>query len=145
MEEDAGKSIHDQDIDTLVDVNRCGVPLMEIVSEPDMRSPHEAYQYLYKIRQLVTYLGVCDGNMEEGSLRCDANVSVRKKGDTKLGTKTEVKNMKSTGKSICSKAASASFSKRCCGIPGKAFACRCVPKKKRTTIVIFPILTLCRC
>ncbi|HVN49578.1 MAG TPA: Asp-tRNA(Asn)/Glu-tRNA(Gln) amidotransferase subunit GatB [Bacteroidota bacterium] len=95
MEEDAGKSIHDQDIDTLVDVNRCGVPLMEIVSEPDMRTPHEAYQYLYKIRQIVTYLGVCDGNMEEGSLRCDANVSVRKKGETKLGTKTEVKNMNS--------------------------------------------------
>lgn len=95
MEEDAGKSIHDQDVDTLVDVNRCGVPLIEIVSEPDMRSPHEAYQYLYKIRQLVTYLGICDGNMEEGSLRCDANVSVRKKGESKLGTKTEVKNMNS--------------------------------------------------
>jgi aspartyl-tRNA(Asn)/glutamyl-tRNA(Gln) amidotransferase subunit B len=89
MEEDAGKSIHDQDVDTLVDVNRCGVPLIEIVSEPDMRSPHEAYQYLYKIRQLVTYLGICDGNMEEGSLRCDANVSVRKKGEIKLGTKSE--------------------------------------------------------
>jgi aspartyl-tRNA(Asn)/glutamyl-tRNA(Gln) amidotransferase subunit B len=95
MEEDAGKSIHDQDVDTLVDVNRCGVPLIEIVSEPDMRSPHEAYQYLYKIRQLVTYLGICDGNMEEGSLRCDANVSVRKKGETKLGTKREVKNLNS--------------------------------------------------
>jgi aspartyl-tRNA(Asn)/glutamyl-tRNA(Gln) amidotransferase subunit B len=95
MEEDAGKSIHDQDADTLVDVNRCGVPLIEIVSEPDIRSPHEANQYLYKIRQLVTYLGICDGNMEEGSLRCDANVSVRKKGETKLGTRTEVKNMNS--------------------------------------------------
>jgi aspartyl-tRNA(Asn)/glutamyl-tRNA(Gln) amidotransferase subunit B len=95
MEEDAGKSIHDQDSDTLVDVNRCGVPLIEIVSEPDIRTPHEAYQYLYKIRQLVTYLGICDGNMEEGSLRCDANVSVRKRGEKKLGTKTEVKNMNS--------------------------------------------------
>ncbi len=95
MEEDAGKSIHDQDYDTLVDVNRCGVPLIEIVSEPDMRTPQEAYQYLYKIRQLVTYLGICDGNMEEGSLRCDANVSVRLKGETKFGTKTEVKNMNS--------------------------------------------------
>jgi len=95
MEEDAGKSIHDLDIDTLVDVNRCGVPLIEIVSEPDIRSPHEAYLYLYKIRQIVTYLGICDGNMEEGSLRCDANVSLRKKGDTKFGTKTEVKNMNS--------------------------------------------------
>jgi aspartyl-tRNA(Asn)/glutamyl-tRNA(Gln) amidotransferase subunit B len=95
MEEDAGKSIHDQDADTLVDVNRCGVPLIEIVSEPDIRSPHEAYQYLYRIRQLVTYLGICDGNMEEGSLRCDANVSIRKKGESKFGTKTEVKNMNS--------------------------------------------------
>jgi aspartyl-tRNA(Asn)/glutamyl-tRNA(Gln) amidotransferase subunit B len=95
MEEDAGKSIHDQDIDTLVDVNRCGVPLIEIVSEPDIHSPHEAYQYLSMIRQIVTYLGICDGNMEEGSLRCDANVSVRKKGETKLGTKLEVKNLNS--------------------------------------------------
>ncbi len=95
MEEDAGKSIHDMDADTLIDVNRCGTPLAEIVSEPDMRSAREAYLYLYKIRQIVTYLGVCDGIMEEGSLRCDANVSVRKKGETKLGTKVEVKNMNS--------------------------------------------------
>jgi len=95
MEEDAGKSIHDQDADTLIDVNRCGVPLLEIVSEPEIHSPHEAYLYLYKIRQLVTYLGICDGNMEEGSLRCDANVSVRRKGETALGTKTEVKNLNS--------------------------------------------------
>ena len=95
MEEDAGKSIHDQDSDTLVDVNRCGVPLIEIVSEPDLRSPREAYLYMHKIRQLVTYLGICDGTMEEGSLRCDANVSVRKKGEQALGTKTEVKNMNS--------------------------------------------------
>jgi aspartyl-tRNA(Asn)/glutamyl-tRNA(Gln) amidotransferase subunit B len=95
MEEDAGKSIHDQDTDTLVDVNRCGVPLIEIVSEPDMHTPHEAYQYLSMLRQIVTYLGICDGNMEEGSLRCDANVSVRKKGETKLGTRREVKNLNS--------------------------------------------------
>ncbi len=95
MEEDAGKSIHDVGSDTLVDVNRCGVPLIEIVSEPDLRSPGEAYLYLYKIRQLVTYLGICDGNMEEGSLRCDANVSVRLKGEEKFGTKTEIKNMNS--------------------------------------------------
>ncbi len=95
MEEDAGKSIHDLDIDTLIDINRCGVPLIEIVSEPDLRSPREAYLYLYKIRQIVTYLGICDGNMEEGSLRCDANVSVRPKGEKKFGTKTEVKNMNS--------------------------------------------------
>ena len=95
MEEDAGKSIHDLDSDTLVDVNRCGVPLMEIVSEPDLRSPREAYQFLYNIKQIVTYLGICDGNMEEGSLRCDANVSVRLKGESTFGTKTEVKNMNS--------------------------------------------------
>ena len=95
MEEDAGKSIHDIDPDTLVDVNRCGVPLIEIVSEPDIHSPREAYLYLTQIKQLVTYLEICDGNMEEGSLRCDANVSVRKKGTAALGTKTEVKNMNS--------------------------------------------------
>ncbi len=95
MEEDAGKSIHDLDADTLVDVNRCGVPLIEIVSEPDLRSPREAYHYLLRIRQLLTYLGICDGNMEEGSFRCDANVSVRLAGETVLGTKTEVKNMNS--------------------------------------------------
>ena len=95
MEEDAGKSIHDLSVDTLVDVNRCGVPLIEIVSEPDIRSPREAYLYLVRVRQCVTYLGICDGNMEEGSLRCDANVSVRRKGETAFGTKTEVKNMNS--------------------------------------------------
>ncbi len=95
MEEDAGKSIHDQDEDTLIDINRCGVPLIEIVSEPDIRSAREAYLYLSKIKQIVTYLGICDGNMEEGSLRCDANVSVRKTGDEQFGTKTEVKNLNS--------------------------------------------------
>jgi len=95
MEEDAGKSIHDVEVDTLVDLNRCGVPLVEIVSEPDIRSPREANLYLTRVRQIVTYLGICDGNMEEGSLRCDANVSVRKKGTTAFGTKTEVKNMNS--------------------------------------------------
>ncbi len=95
MEEDAGKSIHDQGYDTLVDVNRCGVPLIEIVSEPDMNSATEAYLYLTKIRQIVQYLGICDGNMEEGSLRCDANISVRLKGAQEFGTKTEVKNMNS--------------------------------------------------
>ncbi len=95
MEEDAGKSIHDLDVDTLVDVNRCGVPLIEIVSDPDFRSSKEAFKYLTLIKQIVTYLGICDGNMEEGSLRCDANVSVRKKDESKFGTKTEVKNMNS--------------------------------------------------
>ncbi len=95
MEEDAGKLIHDQSYNSLIDVNRCGVPLMEIVSEPDIRSSTEAYLYLTKIKQIVQYLGICDGNMEEGSLRCDANVSVRLKGEKKFGTKTEIKNMNS--------------------------------------------------
>ena len=95
MEEDAGKSIHDQSSATLVDVNRCGVPLMEIVSEPDIRTAEEAYLYLSKIKQIVQYLGICDGNMEEGSLRCDANISVRLKGEKEFGVKTEIKNMNS--------------------------------------------------
>jgi aspartyl-tRNA(Asn)/glutamyl-tRNA(Gln) amidotransferase subunit B len=96
MEEDAGKSIHDVDIfDTLVDLNRAGVPLLEIVSEPDIRSSQEAYNYLTEVRKLVRYLDICDGNMEEGSLRCDANISVRLKGQAEFGTKVEVKNMNS--------------------------------------------------
>jgi len=96
MEEDAGKSIHDQDpYITLVDLNRAGTPLIEIVSEPDIRTPQEAYAYLSKIKQIVQYLEVCDGNMEEGSLRCDANVSVRPRGREKFGTRTELKNMNS--------------------------------------------------
>ncbi len=95
LEEDAGKSIHDMDIDTLVDLNRCGVPLIEIVSEPDLRSPQEAYRYLANIRQTLMYLGICDGNLEEGSMRCDANVSVRPRGQEKLGTRTEIKNLNS--------------------------------------------------
>lgn len=95
MEEDAGKSIHDHGNSTLIDVNRCGVPLMEIVSEPDIRTAEEAYLYLTKIKQIVQYLGICDGNMEEGSLRCDANISIRLKGEEKFGVKTEIKNMNS--------------------------------------------------
>jgi len=96
MEEDAGKSIHDLDpYDSLVDLNRCGVPLLEIVSEPDIRTPKEAYNYLTEVRKLVRYLDICDGNMEEGSLRCDANISVMLKGTSDFGTKVEVKNMNS--------------------------------------------------
>tara|TARA_R110002124_G_scaffold287272_1_gene472164 strand:- start:8063 stop:9511 length:1449 start_codon:yes stop_codon:yes gene_type:complete len=96
MEEDAGKSIHDQDpYNTLVDLNRAGTPLIEIVSEPDLRTAQEAYAYLTKIKQIVQYLEICDGNMEEGSLRCDANVSVRPRGREKFGTRTELKNMNS--------------------------------------------------
>ena len=96
MEEDTGKNIHDAHGDaSLVDFNRCGVPLLEIVSEPDMRSPAEASAYLRKLRALLRYLEVCDGNMEEGSFRCDANVSIRPRGTTKFGTKVEIKNMNS--------------------------------------------------
>ncbi len=97
MEEDAGKNIHDIDpFNSLIDLNRAGVPLLEIVSEPDLRSSQEAFQYINEIRKLVKYLEICDGNMEEGSLRCDANISVRLKGEKKFGTKVEVKNMNST-------------------------------------------------
>jgi aspartyl-tRNA(Asn)/glutamyl-tRNA(Gln) amidotransferase subunit B len=96
MEEDTGKNIHDQHGDaSLVDYNRSGVPLLEIVSEPDIRSSAEAGAYLRKLRAILQYLEVCDGNMEEGSFRCDANVSVRPVGSTTLGTKAEVKNMNS--------------------------------------------------
>jgi aspartyl-tRNA(Asn)/glutamyl-tRNA(Gln) amidotransferase subunit B len=96
LEEDAGKSMHDQDpFDTLIDLNRAGVPLIEVVSEPDMRTSREAYLYLTEVRKLVRYLDICDGNMEEGSLRCDANISVRKIGAPEFGTRCEVKNMNS--------------------------------------------------
>jgi len=96
LEEDAGKLIHDMDPSwSFVDLNRTGTPLLEIVSEPDMRSPQEAYDYLTVLKRIIKYLGVSDCNMEEGSLRCDANISIRKKGETKLGCKVEIKNMNS--------------------------------------------------
>ncbi len=96
LEEDAGKSIHDiDDANTCVDLNRAGVALIEIVTEPCLRSSEEAYQYVTELRRLVQWINVCDGNMEEGSLRCDANVSIRLKGATELGTKVEVKNLNS--------------------------------------------------
>ena len=96
MEEDAGKNVHDAHSDaSLVDYNRSGVPLMEIVSEPDLRSPIAAGAYLRKLRAILQYLEVCDGNMEEGSFRCDANVSVRPRGEDTLGTKVEIKNLNS--------------------------------------------------
>ena len=96
MEEDAGKSMHDQHhADSLIDLNRAGVPLIEIVSEPDMRSSEEAGHYLTEIRKLLRYLDVCDGNMEEGSMRADANISVRLKGATEYGNRCEVKNLNS--------------------------------------------------
>ncbi len=96
LEEDAGKSLH-EDFHGLsgIDLNRAGTPLLEIVSEPDLRSAKEAVAYMKKLHQLVVYLGICDGNMQEGSFRCDANVSVRPKGDPKLGTRAEIKNLNS--------------------------------------------------
>lgn len=96
LEEDAGKSIHDVLAShSCIDLNRAGTPLIEIVTEPDLYSAEEAWQYVTEIRKLVRWIGVCDGNMEEGSLRCDANISVKLKGAEKLGTKVEVKNLNS--------------------------------------------------
>jgi aspartyl-tRNA(Asn)/glutamyl-tRNA(Gln) amidotransferase subunit B len=99
MEEDAGKSLHDgfsdSDTRTYLDLNRCGTPLVEIVSEPDIRTPDEAFEYLTRLKEILLYTGVSDCNMEEGSLRCDANVSVRPRGQEKFGTKVEVKNVNS--------------------------------------------------
>jgi len=99
LEEDAGKSLHEGFADaaskTAIDLNRSGVPLAEIVSEPDMRSPDEAYEYLTRLKEIILYTGVSDCNMEEGSLRCDANISVRPRGQKEFGTKTEVKNVNS--------------------------------------------------
>ncbi len=99
MEEDAGKSLHDGQADsakfTSVDLNRCGTPLIEIVSEPDIRTPDEAFEYLTRLKEILLYTGVSDCNMEEGSLRCDANVSVRPRGQEAFGTKAEVKNVNS--------------------------------------------------
>jgi aspartyl-tRNA(Asn)/glutamyl-tRNA(Gln) amidotransferase subunit B len=99
LEEDAGKSMHEGFLDsatkTYVDLNRCGTPLIEIVSEPDLRTPDEAFEYLTRLKEILLYTGVSDCNMEEGSLRCDANVSVRPRGQAKFGTKAEVKNVNS--------------------------------------------------
>src|SRR5690606_6471144 len=96
LEQDAGKQIHDLDpTRSLVDLNRTGVALMEIVSRPDIRGPEEAAEYVRKLRQIMRYLDTCDGNMQEGSLRADVNVSVRPKGSTEFGTRCEIKNMNS--------------------------------------------------
>ncbi|HTQ35742.1 MAG TPA: Asp-tRNA(Asn)/Glu-tRNA(Gln) amidotransferase subunit GatB [Steroidobacteraceae bacterium] len=96
LEEDAGKSLHEGHVGvSAIDLNRAGTPLVEIVSEPDMRSAKEAVAYMKKVHTLVRYLGICDGNMQEGSFRCDANVSVRRKGETKFGTRAELKNLNS--------------------------------------------------
>ena len=99
LEEDAGKSMHegfaDSDTKTYVDLNRTGTPLAEIVSEPEISTPEEAYEYLTRLKEIILYTGVSDCNMEEGSLRCDANISIRPRGQQTLGTKVEVKNVNS--------------------------------------------------
>ena len=96
LEEDAGKSIHDKFTnETAIDLNRAGTPLLEIVSEPDIRSAEEATAYMQKVHQLVRYLKISDGNMQEGSFRCDANVSVRSTGQKEFGTRAEIKNINS--------------------------------------------------
>jgi hypothetical protein len=156
LEQDAGKSLHDQHpTQSYVDLNRSGVALMEIVSRPDMRSSEEAKAYVSKLRTILRYLGTCDGNMEQGSLRADINVSVRQPGD-KLGTRCEIKNVNSIrfmGQAIEYKPAARSVSSRrverstrrpACSMRGRATPARCAPRRRPTTIVIFPILTCCR-
>ncbi|MCD6380481.1 Asp-tRNA(Asn)/Glu-tRNA(Gln) amidotransferase subunit GatB [bacterium] len=95
LEDDAGKMSHKTGKESLVDFNRCGVPLIEIVSRPDIRTGREAVKYLMRLQQILRYLGICDGNLEEGSMRCDVNISLRPAGSTKLGTRTEIKNLNS--------------------------------------------------
>ena len=156
LEQDAGKSLHDQHADySFVDLNRSGVGLMEIVSKPDIRSSEEAKAYISKLRTIMRYLGTCDGNMEEGSLRADVNVSVRRPGEP-LGTRCEIKNMNSLrfiGQAIeyearrqieCWRMAARSNSKRCCLIRNPARPRPCARRKRRTITAISPIRTCCR-
>ena len=161
MEDDAGKSLHegfpDSDRWSYIDFNRCGVPLIEIVSEPDLRAPAEAYAYLTALKQILEYTEVSDCNMEEGSLRCDANVSVRLRGAPKFGTKAEVKNLnsfrylrtrwntKSSGKSACWNRAARSRRKRGCGTWPRGARSPCARRNSRTITAISPIPICCRC
>jgi aspartyl-tRNA(Asn)/glutamyl-tRNA(Gln) amidotransferase subunit B len=156
LEQDAGKSLHDQHPDhSYVDLNRSGIALMEIVTKPDMRSSEEAAAFLRKLRAIVRYLGTCDGNMDEGSMRADVNVSVRKPGGP-LGTRCEIKNVNSM-RFIAQavefearrqvdliEAAARSGRRRVCSIRSWARRVPCAPRKKRTTIAIFPIPICCR-
>ena len=150
MEDDAGKNVHDPSGVSFVDFNRAGVPLCEIVSEPDLRSAEEAAEYVRAIRTLVRYLGISDGNMEEGSLRCDANVSLRRSEASELGTKTELKtstrsSMSATRSSTrspvrrCSSIAARSSPRRPgCGIPTAVSRRPCVRRSRRTTTATSP-------
>ena len=156
LEQDAGKSLHDQHPDhSYVDLNRSGVALMEIVSRPDMRSSEEAAAFLKKLRAIVRYLGTCDGNMDEGSMRADVNVSVRKPGG-ELGTRCEIKNVNSMrfiAQAVEYEArrqidiiegGGQSNRKPACSTPARAKRARCAPRKRRTTIATSPIRTCCR-
>ena len=156
LEEDAGKSIHEGlDRFSGIDLNRAGTPLLEIVSEPDLRSASEAVAYMRKIHSIVRYLGISDGNMQEGSFRCDANVSVRPEGQEKLGTRTELKNINSfkfVAQAIeheirrqirCSNPARRLSRRLGYGIRMLAAAEACAAKKRRWTIATSPIRTCC--
>ena len=156
LEEDAGKSLH-EDFHGLsgIDLNRAGTPLLEIVSEPDLRSAREAGSYMRAIHTLVRYLGISDGNMQEGSFRCDANVSVRPRGQAKLGTRTEIKNVnsfrfverpskwRSTGRSTCWKTAAGSSRKRGFTTPPETRPAPCAARRRPAITGISRIPTCC--
>ena len=157
LEQDAGKSMHDQHPTmSYVDLNRSGVALMEIVSKPDMRSSDEAKAYLTKLRTIVRYLGTCDGNMDEGSMRADVNVSVRKPGgafrNALRDQERQLHPLRRPGDRIRGaaadraswKTAARSTRKRGCSTPTRARPGRCAPRKRRTITVISPIPTCCR-
>lgn len=158
LEEDAGKSLHeDFHGKSGIDLNRAGTPLLEIVSEPDMRSSDEAVAYAKALHGLVRWIGICDGNMQEGSFRCDANVSVRPKGQAEFGTRREIKNLnsfpssrkpsttRSSGRSTRSRKAAKSSRPPCCSTRIPAKPAPCEPRRMRTTIATSLIPTCCRC
>ena len=160
LEEDAGKSLHegfpDSEEKTAIDLNRTGVPLIEIVSEPDIASPDEAYEYLTRLKEIILYTGVSDCNMEEGSLRCDANVSVRPRGQKELGTKAEIKNVNSfrfirealvyeiARQVEVIESAARSRRRRVSTTRTRARPTACARKSRRTITAIFPSPTCCR-
>ena len=158
LEEDAGKSMHEGHAGvSAIDLNRAGTPLIEIVSEPDMRSAKEAVAYMKKVHTLVRYLGICDGNMQEGSFRCDANVSVRRKGAEKLGTRAELEEpqllpLRREGDQPRSGAPDRDPRRRRQGgagnaplrLPTRTRPARCARRKRRTTTATSPIRTCCR-
>jgi len=156
LEEDAGKSVHGLFPGySGIDLNRAGTPLLEIVSEPDLRSPAEAVAYMRSMHALVRYLGICDGNMQEGSFRCDANVSIRRMGSEQLGTRAEIKNinsfplskrplpLKSNGRLKFLRVADRWYRRRGSMTPTRTKPAACVARKTRTTTDIFPTPTCC--